>query len=139
MPLNGSNGKRNISTGIDSNGFSQFIDSREIIGSSNRNTTGDRLINQILTDEVILLRTAVVLLAVIYALVGSVSLTFAQAPETAAEAKGSIIGTAMDSSGAVVPGVVITSLDTAGQTQSTTSDDKGEYRIDGLVPGVYKL
>lgn len=83
--------------------------------------------------------TVVVLLAFLYAVAGSVALTYGQAPETAAEAKGSIIGTAMDSSGAVVPGVVITVLDAAGQTQATTSDEKGEYHIDGLVPGVYKL
>lgn len=83
--------------------------------------------------------TVVVLLVLFFALAGGVSPMYAQAPAIAAGDKGSIIGTAMDTTGAVIPGVVITSLDATGQAQTATSDEKGDYRIDGLVPGVYKL
>jgi hypothetical protein len=121
-------------------GLSWFIDWREIVGSSKRNTSGSRLYNQNLTDEVNLVRsTVVVLLALLCALASSVAPTYAQAPESGAGDKGSIVGTAVDTSGAVVVGVVITSLDAAGQAQTATSDEKGEYHFDGLVPGVYKL
>ncbi len=83
--------------------------------------------------------TVVVFLALLCTLAGSLSCTYAQAPAAPATDKGSIIGTATDTTGAVIPGVVITTLDSAGQAQTATSDDKGEYRIDGLAPGIYKL
>jgi Carboxypeptidase regulatory-like domain len=89
---------------------------------------------------VILVRsTVVVLLALLYALAGSVAPTHAQAPETAAGDKGSIVGTVLDTSGAAVVGAVITAVGSADQRVGTTTNEKGEYRIDGLVPGIYKL
>jgi hypothetical protein len=36
-------------------------------------------------------------------------------------------------------GAVVTALDSAGQTTSATTDEKGEYRIEGLAPGTYKV
>jgi len=80
-----------------------------------------------------------VLLALLYVMAGSVALIYARAPKAAPGDKGGIVGTALDTSGAVVPGVAITSLDAAGQTRTTISDEKGEYHIDGLIPGTYKL
>jgi Carboxypeptidase regulatory-like domain len=64
----------------------------------------------------------------------------AQGPDsTSTKDKGGIVGTTLDSTGAVIPGVVVTTLDSNGQTASATSDEKGEYRIEGLAPGVYKV
>lgn len=62
-----------------------------------------------------------------------------QNPESSLGDKGTIAGTATDSSGAVIPGVVVTATDSAGQMQSVATDEKGEYRIVGVLPGVYKL
>jgi hypothetical protein len=81
----------------------------------------------------------VVFLGLLSLLVGCVIPARGQAPDTAQGKKGSLIGTALDPSGAVVPGAVVTSLDSAGQKQTATTDEKGEYRIDGLDPGVYKV
>lgn len=75
----------------------------------------------------------------------SISLTAASAlrGQTAepapAQTTGSIVGTAMDPTSAVIPGVVVTALDANGQAFSSTVDDKGEYRIENLAPGAYKL
>lgn len=64
----------------------------------------------------------------------------AQAPDAApAQETASIVGTVTDPTAAVVPGVVVTVLDSNGQTFSATVDDRGEYRIEKLVPGIYKL
>lgn len=68
-----------------------------------------------------------------------VPVTPQQPSETAQATKSSIVGTALDSSGAVVVGVIVTSLDSTGQKQIATTDEKGEYRIEGLVPGTYKI
>jgi len=63
-----------------------------------------------------------------------------QTPESKpASETGSIAGTARDSSSAVIPGVVVTAMNSAGEAFSGTTDEKGEYRISGLAPGSYKL
>ncbi len=62
-----------------------------------------------------------------------------QVPAPATTDKGTIIGTVLDTTGAVIPGATITSVDAAGQTVSATSDEKGDFRIDGLAPGIYKM
>lgn len=67
--------------------------------------------------------------------------TSAQAPGPQAPSGnfGVIEGTASDTSGGVVTGAVITALDKDGQAFNATTDEKGVYRIDGLVPATYKL
>ena len=52
---------------------------------------------------------------------------------------GSIAGTAIDTSSAVIPGAVVTVVNVAGVAVSATVDEKGEYRIDGLATGTYKV
>ena len=56
-----------------------------------------------------------------------------------ATGNGSIAGTVLDTSGAVITGVSVTALDTAGNVLSGTSDQKGEYRIADVPPGTYKV
>jgi len=52
---------------------------------------------------------------------------------------GILAGTALDQSAAVVIGAIVTVTDKAGKATSVTTDEKGEYRIEGLAPGGYKL
>jgi Carboxypeptidase regulatory-like domain len=52
---------------------------------------------------------------------------------------GSLAGTVTDPTGALIPGVTITVTDSSGKSVSTSTDEKGEYRVDGLVPGTYKV
>jgi hypothetical protein len=58
----------------------------------------------------------------------------AQTPST-----GSIIGTVQDNSAAVIPAASITITNAAGETQTATTDEKGEYRVEGLAPGTYTV
>jgi hypothetical protein len=52
----------------------------------------------------------------------------------------SIAGTVHDPSGAAVTGVALTIKNLAnGQTQSTTSDDTGAYKVENIVPGTYEI
>jgi hypothetical protein len=51
-----------------------------------------------------------------------------------------IVGTIIDTSRAVLPGVTVTAtgVDTGRQYVATT-DERGEYRLPGIAPGTYKL
>jgi hypothetical protein len=63
-----------------------------------------------------------------------------QTPDVApATTTGTIEGTATDSSSSAIVGVVITVLDSAGQSFETTTDEKGDYRIAGLAAGTCKV
>ncbi len=54
--------------------------------------------------------------------------------------KGSIGGTVVDPSDAVVPGATITATnDHTGDARSTRTGNLGQYRIDALEPGIYTL
>ena len=58
----------------------------------------------------------------------------------AAQGVGSIGGTVMDSTGAVLPGATVTlssTQGTVGSNQETTSDARGAYQFLRLVPGTY--
>ena len=58
----------------------------------------------------------------------------------AAQGVGSIGGTVMDSTGAVLPGATVTlssAQGTVGSNQETTSDARGAYQFLRLVPGTY--
>ncbi len=53
---------------------------------------------------------------------------------------GSMVGTATDPSGAVVPNADVTATDTGtGQTRSDTTDGSGRYNLTNLLPGTYSL
>ncbi len=55
-------------------------------------------------------------------------------------AYGTIIGTASDPSGAGVPNAQVTATDTEkGVSQTTTSNDSGNYTLSNLIPGNYKV
>ncbi len=54
--------------------------------------------------------------------------------------QGAIVGTVLDPSGAVTPGVEITARNVAtGVERQTISNDVGDYRIDFLIPGAYQV
>jgi hypothetical protein len=61
-------------------------------------------------------------------------------PAVAQTSNGSVIGTITDPTGAVVPGVAITLVNTStAETHSAKSDDHGSYQFVNLLPGTYKL
>jgi hypothetical protein len=53
---------------------------------------------------------------------------------------GTILGTATDSTGAVIPGVKIrvTNIDTASEREAE-SDGQGNYEVSALLPGRYRV
>ena len=70
---------------------------------------------------------------------GLVALAFA-APAETQDARGSISGRVTDGSGAVLPGVTITVVNTETNTPSvTTSSDQGRYTVLYLLPGTYRV
>jgi len=53
---------------------------------------------------------------------------------------GRILGTVTDQTGAVMPGVVVTVLDTQrGLARSLATDQAGEYNAPNLIPGTYTI
>jgi len=54
---------------------------------------------------------------------------------TAQPTTGTLRGVITDQSGAVIPGVSITAINSAGQRQTTISGNDGAYVLTGLVPG----
>ena len=69
----------------------------------------------------------------------SVLLTISAAAR--AQTQASIAGVVRDSSGAVLPGVTVEAASPAllEKMRSVVTDDRGQYRIDALVPGVYAV
>ncbi len=62
------------------------------------------------------------------------------APARAQDARGSISGRVVDTSGAVLPGVSVTIVNTETNTPSTTTtSDQGRYAVLYLLPGTYKV
>ncbi len=58
----------------------------------------------------------------------------------AQEARGTIQGRVLDQAGGVVPGALVTVVNTAtGLETPTTSNDGGNYRVPFLIPGVYRV
>ncbi len=54
--------------------------------------------------------------------------------------QGSIVGTVKDQTDSVIPAVIITVTNTeTGIARNTTTDDRGNYRIDFLTPGKYRI
>ena len=73
-------------------------------------------------------------------LLGSFFILLFAAPMAFAQGTASIAGTVKDSSGSVLPGVTVTSTQTAtGLTRTTVSDSAGGYTISNLPVGPYKL
>jgi hypothetical protein len=63
-------------------------------------------------------------------------------PSTAmAQTQASIAGVARDSSGAVLPGVTVEAASPSliEKVRATVTDDRGQYRIEALVPGIYSV
>src|SRR5215831_17905402 len=52
---------------------------------------------------------------------------------------GSLTGTLLDSSGAIIPAVSLTLANSSGTTQETTTDEKGEFLFVNLPPGTYTV
>ena len=52
---------------------------------------------------------------------------------------GTIVGTVNDSSGGAIPGATVTLTDQKGVAQTAGTDEKGEFRVDGLTAGIYKV
>jgi hypothetical protein len=54
--------------------------------------------------------------------------------------QGTIVGTVTDPAGGVIPNVKITVIQVeTGWTRTTTTDDRGDYRVDFLPPGRYEV
>src|SRR2546428_8218190 len=69
-----------------------------------------------------------------------VSVWLCSALPAAAQGVGSIGGTVMDTTGAVLPGATVTlssAQSTVGSNQETISDARGAYQFLRLVPGTY--
>ena len=76
----------------------------------------------------------------IVCLAAVILLSFVVVPTDAQEQRGSIVGTARDNTGAVLPGVTITATSPALiQPSETVTGSKGAYRIPNLPPGMYEV
>ena len=63
-----------------------------------------------------------------------------QVPANCQVLYGSMVGTATDPSGAVIPAATVTATSTGtGQTRSDTTDSSGRYNLTNLLPGTYDL
>src|SRR4029079_1666723 len=83
----------------------------------------------------IMTRRLLMFCRLVLAVVGAACFT---APAAAQSVTGSIQGTVVDQSGAVLPGVTVTVTNTAtGVARSTTTDDTGSFRAELLPVGVY--
>ncbi len=71
---------------------------------------------------------------ILYILVGALSVITAQT------INGSISGNVLDQQGAVVPGAVVSVVNTeTGAQRTATTNDEGRYTISGLPVGVYNI
>src|SRR5215471_11713879 len=70
-----------------------------------------------------------------------VTISLALAPAIVAAQNGAIAGVVKDTTGAVLPGVVVEASSPAliEGTRTVTTDDKGQYKIVDLRPGVYAV
>src|SRR5215467_13416045 len=70
-----------------------------------------------------------------------VTISLALAPAIVAAQTGAIAGVVKDTTGAVLPGVVVEASSPAliEGTRTVTTDDKGQYKIVDLRPGVYAV
>ncbi|HEX4019844.1 MAG TPA: carboxypeptidase-like regulatory domain-containing protein [Acidobacteriaceae bacterium] len=79
-----------------------------------------------------------VLIAIFSAI--AIMLFFSPGTSVAQQATTSLSGTVMDTSGAVVPGAVVTIARAAtGQSLKTTSDARGQYQFQQLAPGTWTV
>jgi hypothetical protein len=74
------------------------------------------------------------LLCALIFLVAASTSTFGQGADT-----GTFAGTVKDESAGSIPGATITFTSRSGKTQTTASDEKGEFLAGGLAPGIYSL
>ena len=58
----------------------------------------------------------------------------------AAATDATLSGTITDPTGAVVPGATVVATNPAAEiVRSTATDNRGQYRMEGLVPGSYRI
>jgi hypothetical protein len=79
------------------------------------------------------------ILAVALVMSAPASAQGAKTPADSAKAKGAITGTVTDQTNAVLPGATAAITNGAGLTQTATTNDHGEYSLEGLAPGTYTL
>ena len=63
----------------------------------------------------------------------------ARTSANSAKGKTAITGTVTDQTGAVLPGATATITNGTGVTQTSTTNDRGEYSLEGLTAGTYTL
>ena len=85
------------------------------------------------------LRISVCILAVTLAIAVPASAQGAKTPADSAKGRSSLTGTVTDQTGAVLPGATATVTNGAGLTQTATTNDRGEYSIQGLPAGTYSI
>ena len=56
-----------------------------------------------------------------------------------AQQAGRVTGQVTDGNGAVIVGATVTAVDAAGKEKTATSDQRGEFSINGLAPGTYTV
>ncbi len=79
------------------------------------------------------------ILAVALIMSASASAQGAKPTPNAAAKQGTILGDVTDQTGAVLAGATATITNGAGITQTATTNDRGEYSVEGLPTGTYSL
>jgi hypothetical protein len=68
------------------------------------------------------------------------ALTMSSRPAAGATLSGTVTGTIKDLSGAVIPGATVTATNSSGAVvSSVTTDSHGQYRMEDLAPGSYRI
>src|SRR6185295_14084710 len=92
-----------------------------------------RLITKILLNEIRLLPTGLLFLAIVW-----IACPIAVSAQQSATA--TLRGTVVDPNGAVIPGARVTATRTnVGTSRETTTNDSGLYVFSSLVPGSYEV
>lgn len=88
-----------------------------------------------MTGKTLLLRRGLTVLCAVAALMGVLS-----PPASAQSAAGTLVGRAVDESGAGLPGVTVTATNTeTGSSRLTVTAEDGSYRFGALPAGTYKV
>ena len=85
------------------------------------------------------MRAVVCVLAVLIFGLLVISVTQGQENTQPTSKTGTLVGTVNDSSGGAIPGATVTVTDQKGVAQTAGTDEKGEFRVDGLAAGIYKV
>jgi len=85
------------------------------------------------------MKAVVCVLAVLMFCFSGISVANGQESAQPTSKTGTIVGTVSDSSGAAIPGATVTVTDQKGVARTAGTDEKGEFRLDGLTAGIYKV